>query len=121
MNGIEFILRERPVSQSELDRNIIKAAWREAAIEMPQSRNDHSHHRDIDVGARLIERQEIEACLLGRAHAGAHLVAGTETAKLRSRTELNHRLVAWRQEGMVLQAEWSGAVEARFLAGPASD
>ena len=33
---------------------------------------------------------------------------------------MDRRIAAWRQIGMVPQAQWSGAVEARFLAGPAS-
>ena len=62
---IELAFRERPVAQSELDRNIVKPARREAAIEMPQSRNDHPDDRDLDVGTRLIEDEEIEARSLG--------------------------------------------------------
>src|SRR5262245_34113247 len=108
MNGIELVLRQRPVSQSELYRNIVKPARREAAIEMPHSRNDHSHHRDANVGARLIEHKEIKALLLGDAHASAHLLAYLETAKLRLGTQLEHRKVAWRQIGMVFQAQWRG-------------
>ena len=65
VNWIELVFRQRPVSQSELDRNIVKPAGREAAIEMPQSRNDHSDDRDLDVGARLIEDEEVEALALG--------------------------------------------------------
>jgi hypothetical protein len=51
---IELVLRQRPVAQSELHRDIVKPTRGEAAIEMPQSRYDHPNHRDIDVGARLI-------------------------------------------------------------------
>ena len=55
MNWIELGLRQWPLSKSELYRNIVKPARREATIEMPHSRNDHSDDRDLDVGARLIE------------------------------------------------------------------
>jgi hypothetical protein len=72
---IELVFQQRLVSQSELYRDIVKPARREAAIEMPQSRNDHSDDRDIDVGARLIEDEEIEALSLGEAHARHHLLA----------------------------------------------
>jgi len=64
VNWIELVFRQRPVSQSELYRNIVKPARPEAAIEMPHSRNDHSDDRDVDVGARLIEDEEIEASRL---------------------------------------------------------
>ena len=84
VNWIELVFRQRPVPQSELDRNIVKPARREAAIEMPQSRNDHSDDRDVDVGTRLIEDEEVEARSLGEMHAGGHLLARIETAELRA-------------------------------------
>ena len=71
MNRIELVFQHRPVAQSELYRNIVKPARCEAAIEMPQSRNDHSDDRDLDVGTRLIEDEEIEAARLASSHAGA--------------------------------------------------
>ena len=81
MKRIELAFRQRPVAKSELDRNIVKPAGREAAIEMPHPGNDHPDHRDLDVGARLIEHQEVEALSLGDAHAGGHLLARVETAE----------------------------------------
>jgi hypothetical protein len=59
MNWIELIFRKRPVLQSQLYRNIVKPARREATIEMPHSRNDHSDNGDADVGASLIEDEEV--------------------------------------------------------------
>src|ERR1700732_1058885 len=120
VNRIELVFLERPVAQSELYRNIVKPARRETAIEMPQSRNDHSDDRDLDVGARLIEDEEVEARLLGEAHACRHLLARVEMAELRGDVRLDQRISAWRQVGMVPQAQWSGAVKARFLPGPAA-
>ena len=67
MKRVELAFRQRPVAQSELYRNIVKPARREAAIEMPQPRNDHSDDRDFDVGPRLIEDEEIEAGCAWRA------------------------------------------------------
>ena len=61
---IELFFRQRPVAQSKLYRDIVKPARREAAIEMPQSRNNHPDDRDLNVGAGLIEHEEIEALLL---------------------------------------------------------
>src|SRR6202023_2883466 len=68
VNRIELVFLERPVTQSGLYRHIVKPAEREAAIEMPQSRNDNSDDRALDVWTRLIENEEVEACLLGKAH-----------------------------------------------------
>ena len=82
VNRIELVFRQRPVSQSELYRNIVKSARPEAAIEMPHSRNDHSDDRDVDVRARLIEDEEIEALSLGGMDAGSHLFERFETVEL---------------------------------------
>ena len=49
------------VAESKLDRNIVKPARREAAIEMPQPRNGDPDNRGLDVGAGLIEHEEIES------------------------------------------------------------
>jgi hypothetical protein len=78
---IEFVFRQRPVTQAKLDRNIVKPAGREAAIEVPQSRNDHSDDRYLDVGARLIKDEEVEAAALDEIHAGSHLLSRVETAE----------------------------------------
>ena len=86
MKRIELAFRQRLVSPSELDRDIVKPARCEAAIEMPQSRDDHSGDRDLDVGARLIEDEEIEARALGQVHAGGHLLARVEIAELRAKS-----------------------------------
>src|ERR1700722_11084110 len=78
---IELVFWQRPVAQSELYRDIVKPAGGEAAIEMPQSRNDHPDDRDLDVRARLIEDEEIEARALDEAHASHHLLALVETTE----------------------------------------
>ena len=83
MKRIEIALRHRPVEPSELDRNIVEPAGREAAIEVPQARNDHPHHRNLDVGTGLVEDEEVEALALAEVHAGHHLFALIEAAELR--------------------------------------
>src|ERR1700727_3844889 len=113
VNRIEFVSRQRPVSQSELDGNIVKPARREAAIEMPQSRNDHSDNRYLDVGTRLIEHKKIETLALGEVHAGHHLLAFIETTKRRAKVRPDRRLAVWHQIGMVLQAKRNGTFVAR--------
>src|SRR6202142_3150344 len=118
VNRIELVFLQGTVTQSELYRHIVKPAAREAAIEMTQSRNDHSNDRRLDVGTRLIEDEEIEARLLREGDAGRHLFARVEVAKLRAELRLDH--TARGQIGMVLQAQGSGSIKARFLARPAA-
>src|SRR5215813_10570526 len=62
---VELVFRKRAVSPSELDRDLVKPAGREAAVEMPQTRNGKADDRDLDIGARLIEDEEIETRALG--------------------------------------------------------
>src|SRR6516162_2306197 len=114
---IELAFRQRSVLPSELDRHVVKSARCEAAIEIPQSRNDHSGDRDPDVGARLIEDEEVEARALGEVHARGHLLARVETAELRAKVRSDGRSTARRQIGMVLQPKWRrGDTFVRFLA-----
>ena len=53
---------------------------------MPQSRNDHADHRNLDVGTRLIEDKKIEALSLGDVDAGHHLLARVEPAELQPKS-----------------------------------
>ena len=100
---VELVFRQRPISPSELDRNIVKATGTEAAVEMPQSRNDHSDDRDLDIRARLIEDKEIETRALGEIDAGSHLLARVEAAELRAYVGSCDRSSARRQIRMVLE------------------
>ena len=109
------MFRQRPVAQSELDRDIVKPAGPELAIEMPQPRNDHAHDRRLDVGTRLIEDEEIEARALGETHAGLHLLARVELAEIRVGIGPDDRSAGRRQIGMVAQPEYRTAVMARLL------
>src|SRR5262245_59130541 len=72
VSRIELVFRQRALAQAGLDRHIVESARREAAIEMPQPRNDYPHHGDLDVGAGLIEHKKIELRALREVHAGAH-------------------------------------------------
>src|SRR5262249_10736755 len=116
MKRIELVFRQGSVSPSELDRDIVKPTRCEAAIEMPQSRDDHSSDRDLDIGARLIEDEEIETRALGHVHAGDHLLARVEIAEFRGKVWSDGRSAARRQIGMVLQPKWRGVVLNRSLA-----
>ena len=87
---------------------------------MPQPRNDHSGDGDLDVGARLIEDEEIKALRFAMRRTRPYLLARVETTEFESELGLDRRIVARRQIGIVLQAQWRGAVEARFVAASAS-
>ena len=120
MKRIELVFRQRPVSQSELYRNIVKPARREAAIEMPQSRNDHPDDRDLDVGTRLIEDEEVEALLAwrdARRRSPARACRDGRTSSRSSVGPLDCRSAS-KRDGPAAAMEWS--VKARFLSGPAS-
>src|SRR5215813_11721967 len=100
MKRIELVFRQRFVAQSELDRNIVKPAGREPAIEMSQSGNDHSDDRNADVGPRLIEDEEIESLALGEIDAGSHLLARIQTPERRIEIRADDRSAARRQIDM---------------------
>src|SRR6516165_5092210 len=89
MKRIEIALRHRPVNPSQLDRHVVKPARREAAIEMPQPRNDHARDRDLDVGPGLVEHKEVEAFALDEIHTGHHLLALIEDPELGAEVRLH--------------------------------
>src|SRR5271154_1134551 len=103
VNRIEIAFRHRPVKPSELDRDVVKPAGREATIEMPQSRNDYAHDWDLDVGTRLIEDKEIETQSFDEVHAGHHLLALVEAAELRVQIRSHHRIAVPRPIRMIRQ------------------
>jgi hypothetical protein len=100
MKRVELLFRKRAVSPSKLDRDVIKSTGREAAIEIPQTRNGHSDDRDLDTGARLSEDGEIEAGALGDVHASGHLLARVEN------TEPGSGRTAAAPLRMILQPKW---------------
>ena len=100
-DGVEFLFLERLFEPPELDRNIVKPARSETAIEMPQSRHDDSYNRHLDVGARLIEDEEIEALPLSYRHAGRHLLVRFQVTELRIELCFQHFAVARQEEGMI--------------------
>ena len=71
----EFVFLQRPVQQPEIDRNIVKPARSEAAIEMPQAGNDDPDDRHLDVGPALIEHKKIETRAPGDLDTGEGLFA----------------------------------------------
>ena len=104
----------------ELDGNIIKPARREAAIEMTQAGNDDPDYGDLDIGARLIEHQKIEAGTSGDFNAGFRLVAGVfERAELRAQFRLELRCAARNEERIIPQAQGSRSIEEGFLSATA--
>src|SRR5271169_486902 len=107
---IEVGFRNRPLQQSELDRDVVEPAWREAAIEMPHPRNDHADDGHFDVETRLIEDEEIETGALGNVDAGHHLLAGIETAELRGEVQRSRGRTIRQQVGMIPQTKRAGLV-----------
>src|SRR5215468_4882973 len=118
VDRIELALGPGLIEQSELDRNIVKPAGCETAVEMPQSWNDHSNNRNLDVGAGVIEDEKIEAGPFGKRHAGLHLPARIELAEVRTEARSDRGMAAWDQIGIVVQSQWSNAVKSIRL--PAS-
>src|SRR5665213_1355566 len=114
----QFVFRYRLIAQSEFDRNIVEPAWSEAAVEMPQSRDDHSNDGDFDVRPGLVENQEIEPRTPGDVDAGQHLIAGVvEPAEIEARGK--RRVLDGRQERIAFPVQRRDAVEAWLLAGAA--
>src|SRR3954467_8641132 len=113
VDWIELALRRWPVAPSKFHRNIVEPAPREATIEVAHPRNDHARDRNANVGACLVEHEEVEASPPPGLDTGHHLLARIQIAESRGRrcNRRSHR----RQIGMVLQAEGRGAVEAFLL------
>src|SRR5450631_2087110 len=116
----KFVFRHRITPQSQFYRHIVKPAGREAAIKVPQAGNDHPDHGNLDVGTRLVEHQEIEAGATGDLDAGLDLFAGVVKGDLQVAVGLDGLGAGGHQERIVLQTQWRGAIETRFLAGTAS-
>src|SRR3954470_11971606 len=113
VDGIELALWRRSVAPSKLHRNIVEPAPREATIEVAHPRNDHARDRNANVGARLVEHEEVKAGPPDGFDTGHHLLARIETIEGRGRR--CNRRPGRRQIRMILQAERRGAVEAFLL------
>jgi hypothetical protein len=94
VDRIEIVFQSRLVQPAELDRDIVKSSGREPAVEVPQPRNSHANDRNVDVGAGVIENEEIEARAFGHVDAGEHLLARIEMAELRTKVRLPRRVAA---------------------------
>ena len=100
----EFAFQPRAIQQSKPHGNIVKPARREAAIEMPQAWNEHANDRDLNVGPRLVEHEEIVTCLGRDLDTGIHLIARV-VVNLKAGSRRNDRIVAWDQERIIFQAQ----------------
>src|SRR4029077_6055339 len=108
----EFALQPRPIQQSKLQRNIVKPARCEAAIEMPQAWNEHSSGGDLNVGPCLVEHEEIVTCLGGDLDTGIHLVARV-VVNLKVGSRRNDGIVTRDQERIIFQAQRLDTVKRR--------
>src|SRR6185369_2111341 len=115
----ELALQPRTIQQSKLQRNIVKPARREAAIEMPQAWDEHANNGDLYVGPRLVEHEEIVPCPGGDLDTGIHLIARV-VVDLKAGSRRNDRIVARDQERMIFQAQRIDTVERWLLAAAAA-
>src|SRR5262249_48283556 len=80
---------------------------------MAQSRNDNPHNRDLDIGTRPIENNELKSVLPGTVHTSHDLLGFVEGAEVRSTVWSSRRESIWRQIEMVPQIKRSVAVMVR--------
>src|SRR4030095_13098876 len=107
------------IQQSKPHGNVVKPARRKAAIEMPQAWNEHSNDRDLNVGPRLVEHEEIVTCLGRDLDTGIHLIARI-VVNLEVGSRRNDRLFARDQEWMIFQAQRIDTVKRWLLAAAAA-
>src|SRR5436853_6607527 len=116
----EFAFRQRSIEQSKLYRNVIKPARPETAVEMPQARNDHPRHWDLDVRSGLVEHEEIITRPSGNLDAGIDLIARVVERDIDAEFRHNNRLARRDQEWIIFQTQGREAVEARLVAASAA-
>src|SRR5215510_7833684 len=104
VDRIEVAFQGRLVQPAELDGDIVKSTGREPAVEVPQPRNSHANDRNVDVGAGVIENEEIEARAFGDVDAGQHLLARIEMAELYPKLRVPRREAVRCQIGIVFQS-----------------
>src|SRR4051812_41770655 len=98
---IQRALRNRAITKSELDGNIVQPPGREAAIEVPHSGDDHPDNRRPDVGPGLVQHDEIETLLLDELDAGDHLRSVVEMAEIGPGGGWDRSIVARQEVGML--------------------
>ena len=92
MKWIELGFRQRPLSQSELDRDIVEPARRETAILVAQPGGDNPDHWNTNIRPRLVKDEKIESMALGERHTGMHLLAPAKARELGR--DVGHRSAA---------------------------
>ena len=118
-NGVSSLSSRGRSSNPKLQRNIVKPARREAAIEMPQARNEHANDGDLNVGPRLVEHEEIVTCPGSDLDTGIDLIARV-VVNLEAGRRRNDRIVARNQERIIFQAQRIDTVKRRLLAAAAA-
>src|SRR5215212_9069095 len=112
---IQLALRNRVITKSDLDGNIVQPAGREATIEVPHSGDDHPDNGHPDVGPGLVQHDEIETLLLDELDAGDHLRSVVEMAEIGPGGGRDPSIVAWQEVGMLVQPPRARAVGAGAL------
>src|SRR5580704_14019915 len=83
MERIELGFPQRPFTQLKLERRVVEPARGEAAMERPQSRDDHPYDRSLDVRASLVEDEDIKPMPLCELDARQYLLAPVEAREFR--------------------------------------
>lgn len=105
MKWIELGFRQRPLSQSELDRDIVESARRETAMLVAQPGGDNPDHWNTNIRPRLVKDEKIESMALGERHAGMHLLAPTQARETRGPGEPGDGSTMPAQIGMIAQRQ----------------
>ena len=105
MKWIELGFCRRPLSQSELDGDVVEPAWREAAILVAQPGHDNPDHGNANIRPRLIKDEKIECMALGERYAGMHLLAPTQARETRGPGEPGDGSTMPAQKGMIAQRQ----------------
>src|SRR4029079_6945988 len=70
-DGIQVLLSGRAIEPAQSRRNLVEAAGSEAGPEVSEPRDEDLDDRQLDVGARLIQHQQLEAQSLQLRLAGS--------------------------------------------------
>jgi hypothetical protein len=105
MKWIELGFRQRPLSQSELDRDVVESAGRETAILVPQPGDDNPNHWNTNIRPRLIKDEKIESMALGERHAGMYLFAPTQAREIPGPGEPGYSSTMPAQKRMIAQRQ----------------
>src|SRR6185437_8516826 len=118
MERVQTGLPQSPFAQAELDRHVIESPRSEAAMEMPQSRNNYPDNGNPDVRPGLIDNKEIQAATFGKLDASKDLVAPIEVGKPAGSRPPGGGLAVRHYVGVLAQGQWHRQRVAAVRGGP---